>query len=196
MEIVNRGSSTYRLRGYIGGLEDLAVSLGVDMGEARLVRLSVMGMFEDGFSKAECVSGLVSRGYDGVVIGFEYLRCSEISGEIHSRVQRKIVKKDVAMQMFRDRVMCVGIDGGEMSKDEIVGVLSGVIMDGRVDVRSKLSAIELLGKYRDYYKSVDRDIRVIIESAKPASILVDDGVGVGVIPDGVEINGKIGGLGE
>ena len=26
--------------------------------------------------------------------------------------------------------MCVGIDGGEMSKDEIVGVLSGVIMDG------------------------------------------------------------------
>ena len=44
----------------------------------------------------------------GVV--FEYLRCSEISGEIHSRVQRKLVKKDVAMQMFRDRVMCVGID--------------------------------------------------------------------------------------
>ena len=44
-----------------------------------------------------------------------------ISGEIHSRVQRKLVKKDVAMQMFRDRVMCVGIDGGEMSKDEIVG---------------------------------------------------------------------------
>ena len=43
--------------------------------------------------------------------------------------------------------------------------LSGVIMDGRVDVRSKLSAIELLGKYRDYYKSADRDIRVIIESA-------------------------------
>ena len=23
------------------------------------------------------------------------------------------MKKDVAMQMFRDRVMCVGIDGGE-----------------------------------------------------------------------------------
>ena len=113
-----------------GGIEDLAVSLGVDMGEARLVRLSVMGMFEEGFSKDECVRGLVSRGYDGIVIGFEYLRCSEISGEIHSRVQRKLVKKDVAMQMFRDRVMCVGIDGGEMSKDEIVGVLSGVIMNG------------------------------------------------------------------
>ena len=29
----------------------MAVSLGVDMGEARLVRLSVMGMFEEGFSK-------------------------------------------------------------------------------------------------------------------------------------------------
>ena len=29
----------------------------------------------------------------------------------------------------------------EMSKDETVGVLSGVIMDGRVDVRSKLDAI-------------------------------------------------------
>ena len=39
--------------------------------------------------------------------------------------------------------MCVGIDGGEMSKDEIVGVLSGVIMDGRVDVRSKLSATHI-----------------------------------------------------
>ena len=50
------------------------------------------------------VRGLVSRGYDGIVIGFEYLRCSEISGEIHSRVRRKLVKKDVAMQMFRDRV--------------------------------------------------------------------------------------------
>ena len=60
---------------------------------------------------------------------------------------------------------------------------------GFVDVRSKLSAIELLGKYRDYYKSVDRDIRVIIESAQPASVSVDGG-GVGVIPDGVEINGK------
>ena len=78
--------------------------------------------------------------------------------------------------------MCFGIDGGEMSKDEIVGVLGGVIMDGRVDVRSKLSAIDLLGKYRDYYKSVDRDIRVIIESAHPASISVDGGV-VGVIPE-------------
>ena len=44
--------------------------------------------------------------------------------------------------------MCVGIDGGEMSKDEIVGVLSGVIMDGRVDVRSKLSAIGLWGCLR------------------------------------------------
>ena len=31
--------------------------------------------------------------------------------------------------------MCVGIDGGEMSKDEIVGVLSGVIMDGRASYR-------------------------------------------------------------
>ena len=50
---------------------------------------------------------------------------------------------------------------------------------------------ELLGKYRDYYKSVDRDIRVIIESAQPASISVDGG-GVGVVPDGVEINGKLG----
>ena len=29
-------------------------------------------------SKDECVRGLVSRGYDGIVIGFEYLRCSEI----------------------------------------------------------------------------------------------------------------------
>ena len=64
----------------------------------------------------------------------------------------------------RFNVVCGG-RRGEMSKDEIVGVLSGVIMDGRVDVRSKLSAIELLGKYGDYYKSVDRDIRVIIESA-------------------------------
>ena len=54
-------------------------------------------------------------------------------------------------------------------------------------MRSKLSAIDLLGKYRDYYKSVDRDIRVIIESAQPASISVDDGV-VGVIPDGGEMS--------
>ena len=38
-----------------------------------------------------------------------------------------------------------------------------------------------MGKYRDYYKSVDRDIRVIIESAQPASISVDGG-GVGVVP--------------
>ena len=33
-----------------------------------------------------------------------------------------------------------------MSKDEIVGVLSGVIMDGRVDVRSKKKKVILNGK--------------------------------------------------
>ena len=54
-----------RGRKYHRSIVDEAVSLGVDMGEARLVRLSVMGMFEEGFSKDECVRGLVSRGYAG-----------------------------------------------------------------------------------------------------------------------------------
>ena len=43
------------------------------------------------------------------MIGFEYLRCSEISGEIHSRVQRKLVKKDVAKEVLAEAIGREGV---------------------------------------------------------------------------------------
>lgn len=181
LRIIRRNSS---LKGYIGSFEHLSQRLGLGFEECRLVRLSIYHMYREGLSLDEVVSDMVGRGYDGSVVKEEYCRCVEIYDEVVMSLRGSRVTLRDVWDRVMDRVMCVGGVMGEMSKDEIVSVLSGLILDGRTDIRSKLGAIDLLGKYRDYYKSVDRDVRVIIEH-------VGHGVNVGVsgIPNGVEVHG-------
>ena len=90
--------------------------------------------------------------------------------------------------------MCVGGDLGEVSKDEVVSILSGLLLDSRTDVRVKLSAAELIGKYRDYFKSLDREVRIVLEggdvsvSGQVVSGLGDSQAGA---PDGMVVDGGV-----
>lgn len=190
--IVKRGRGFYPLKGYLGGLERLSERLGCGLEEGRIVRVSVLQLFEEGYGCDEVVRDMGLRGYNGDVIMDEWIRCSDIAGDVDRLVSGGVLKKDLGLVEFRNRVMGVGGISGELGKDELVSILSGIILDSRVDVRGKLSAIELMGKYRDYFKSVDRDVRIIIEGGSSSSSGVS---GSFVVPDGIEVDGKVGGLG-
>ena len=130
------------------------------------------------------------RGYILGVVTAEYRRCVEIFEYTEGLVRAKVMSKKAALQNFRDRVLGIGQGVTEMSKDEVAGVLSGMILDSRVGVRDKLSAIDLMGKYRDFYKSEDRDVRIVVENkAQVSGSVVGDGLGGIVIPDGLEAYG-------
>jgi hypothetical protein len=177
-------------RGYVGGLEELAGRLRCDLEEARLFRMSMLSLFEDGYDEGEVLGIFGDRGYILGVVTAEYRRCVEIFEYTEGLVRAKVMSKKAALQNFRDRVLGIGQGVTEMSKDEVAGVLSGMILDSRVGVRDKLSAIDLLGKYRDFYKSEDRDVRIVVENkAQVSGSVVGDGLGGIVIPDGLEAYG-------
>lgn len=178
-----RRRSKLPLRGYIGGLEELSASLEVSLEEARIFRLTVMELYLREYGESVVVEELSERGYATPIIIREWVRCDEINGQVTSMISMGLLPKGAAVGEFKNRVMSVGGDYGEVSKDEVVSILSGLLLDSRVQVQHKLAAADLLGKYRDYYKSVDRDIRIILEGGSPSS------GGVTEAPVGMDVHG-------
>ena len=171
----------------------MAGKMRCELDEARLFRMSVLSLFEDGYTDMEVVEAFMDRGYIESVILDEYRRCVEAFEYVEGLVSGKVISKKLATQAFRDRVMCIGQGMMEMSKDEIAGVLSGMILDSRVGVRDKLGAIDLLGKYRDFYKSEDREVRVVVENKVRDAGIPIGGFGDMAMPEGLEAYGGDGG---
>lgn len=192
--LVKRGRGLFPLRGYVGGLEELATMLGVNLEEARIFRITVMQLYLDGYSHIDVLDELLMRGYREACISKEYTRCESLGAQIRGYIKAGVMTRDVGMREFRNRVMCVGGDLGEVSKDEVVSILSGLLLDSRTDVRVKLSAAELIGKYRDYFKSLDREVRIVLEggdvsvSGQVVSGLGDSQAGA---PDGMVVDGGV-----
>lgn len=168
--LVKRKSSRglFALKGYVGSLEELSGMLGVNLEEARIFRITVMDMYISGVGDMDVCEDLCARGYNRDVVMREYMRCEGIGDQVSRLVDGGGMSKANGVKEFRNRVMCIGGVTGEVSKDEVVSILSGLLLDSRVDVRQKLVAADLLGKYRDYYKQTQvGKLTIRVERDKP-----------------------------
>lgn len=168
--LVKRKSSRglFALKGYVGSLEELSGMLGVNLEEARIFRITVMDMYISGVGDMDVCEDLCARGYNRDVVMREYMRCEGIGDQVSRLVDGGGMSKANGVKEFRNRVMCIGGVTGEVSKDEVVSILSGLLLDSRVDVRQKLVAADLLGKYRDYYKQDQvGELTIRVERGKP-----------------------------